>query len=219
MQLLSALVAAMVTAAGAGTTAAANDVLRVSIEAQQFAFRGFASPGRVALMGMSVHANGGTITQVPFVTALTDDDRDGLIPYAPENGIPFRSVGAAVDLATGAVAVATPQGYSVRAEEIDWKDLKSDPEGLLDALRLDGAGAYLLIVRPGAGAWFLHAHDGGVHDGDSRRNGSMSVAFDGAQPLLGLPTEPPKKLRTGDVLIALDPTSVELRTLTVTKGR
>ncbi|HEX8408216.1 MAG TPA: hypothetical protein VF883_05090 [Thermoanaerobaculia bacterium] len=209
----------MITAAIAGTTAAADDVLRVSIESQRFALRGFASPGRVVLLGMSVHANGGTITQIPFVTALTDDDSDGLIRYAPEAGIPFRSLCAAVDLATGVIAIATPDGYSVRTVEVDRKDLRSDPEGLLDALRIDGSGAYLLIVRPGAGAWFLHAHDGGAHDGDSRRNGSMSLAFDGAQPLLGMPAEPPRKLRTGDVLIALDPTSVELRTLTVTKGR
>src|SRR4051812_12861939 len=49
---------------------------------------------------------------------LPDDDGDGVVKLDLGRDVPFRSVWVAVDLATGQVAAAAPEGYPLRRVEL-----------------------------------------------------------------------------------------------------
>jgi hypothetical protein len=193
-----------------------KETVQASFSAAGVTYAHVTPGGRLALLGTAVHP-GPTITRYRFAEVLSDDDGDGTIVFDPRGGVPLRSVWAAVDLATGAVSVAAPDEYELDHRTVDLKVLKHDPDGLVSALDLAELSVDLLLVRPGEGAWLLRAYEGGAKDGDGKPNGRLMLQPGDAEPLRGITTVAPRKLKAGDVLIAHDPFALAVRTLTLTK--
>lgn len=211
-----ALVASAAVAVGVLAAGPKAEPVQASLSAGGISYVHVSSGGRLALLGTAVHP-GPTITRHQFAELLADDDGDGRIVFEPQGGIPLRSVWIGCDLGTGAVSVAAPEEYELDQAQLDVKALRHDGEGLVSFLEVEQVSVNLMLVRPGEGAWILRAYDGGRRDGDGQQNARLLLRPEDATPLAGITAAPPKKLRKGDVLIALDPFRMTVRSLTLTK--
>lgn len=212
-------VAALLPLCGAMALSAATaspDRLEAALSAASVSYLHVTPRGRLALLGAAVHT-GPVLTRYRFAEVLSDDDGDGAVVFTPRGGVPLRSAWIAVDLSTGAVAVTAPEDYDLDRAEMDRKTLKRDAGGLVSALEWDALSVELLLVRPGDGAWLLRGHEGGPKDRDGARNARLTIEPGDAEPLRGIDAAAPKKLKAGDVLIALDPVRLTVRTLTLTQ--
>lgn len=157
-----------------------------------------------------------------------DEDGDGKVSWDLEADVPLRSIWVAVDLATGRLAVATPEGYPLR--RVGWRgrglgrdDARAD--------RVEDLRTYadVLLVRPGEGAWRLTAGDGSELDEDGAADGKLAVALDRMRPLEGVEgsegtvkageAAPPSRFSPKDVVVLIDPNRMELTIETQGVGR
>lgn len=148
---------------------------------------------------------------------LSDDDRDGEARLDLSSGVPPHSVWAVVDMSTGSVATAVPQDAPLRSRETpkgavqhaqgDGVDSISLPEPLLD----------LLLVRPGVGAWRGRFAEGTPTDGDETGDGWLRVQVTQLAPW-EQKSLAPTRLLSGDVLVAVNPETLAVYTLTVKEG-
>jgi hypothetical protein len=122
-----------------------------------------------------------------------------------------RSYWAAVDLGTGAYALATPSQYRIaRAPSPPILDTSTAADALLDTRQY----VIGLLVRPGVGAWSFGAGDGGPVDQDGEVNGKLRIALDKLTPLTG-GIAAPEKAAANDLWLIVDPLTMEI---TVLKG-
>lgn len=135
-------------------------------------------------------------------------DAQGVVIRQFASDIAPRSFWIAVDVATGAVAAATPVGgLPLSQRPIPDDLLKKDNNGQLKKLVSRLPYASFLLVRPGEGAWELIAGDGGVTDGDHSVDGKIETDLDQMEPMVAV-SAPPKKFEEGDVLLILLPNSM-----------
>ena len=139
---------------------------------------------------------------------LPDDDGDGVVKLDLGRDVPLRSVWVAVDLATGQVAAAAPEGYPLRL--VKWRGV-GIVHGNAHADRVEDARTFaeVLLVRPGAGAWQLTVGDGSAGDDDGAADGKLAAALDRMTPVAGT-TPPPTKFDPKDVVVLIDPNRMEL---------
>lgn len=81
----------------------------------------------------------------------------------------------AFDVSTGAYGALTARGQKLRDGELPSNRLKKDSGGKLKRLELPLDYVYILVVRPGTGAWELVAGDGAEGDTDGNLNGVISI--------------------------------------------
>lgn len=176
-----------------------------------------AAPGaRVALFGVGRLSGTPLPAQVRFAELL-DIDGLGAARYESAYGVPTWSVWAAVDLASGEVAVAAPAGGELRWREVPRRALRAELDGLDETRRF----LELLLVRPesapGASdgaAWSRGFGDGGEGDDDGATDGKVRVAPWLLDPLGDAPAAP-SRFAPGDVLVAVDPDTLEAWTASV----
>ena len=188
-----------------------------SLDRDSVVFAGVTPGSAVALLGASIRTELGMPAQRMFQELLPDDDGDGIVVYQPRRGVPFRSVWAGVDLATGAVAVTAPEGYELDYQNLQIGTLKNDAEGLAAALELEQYNVYLLLVRPGTGAWIYVGAQGSAKDRGTPNDGRLTAGFDDAEPVGTTTAKAPKHVKRDDVLVVLDPGHLQWRTWTVVK--
>jgi hypothetical protein len=114
----------------------------------------------------------------------------------------------AVDLSSGAFAVAAPAGYPItRAKRPSRAGLGQgdQPDELVD----DRAFLIGLVVRPGTGAWAFSGGDGGPRDEDGKNDGHLRFALDKFDPLPGSPAAP-AKINGQDLWFVVDPLAMEI---------
>jgi len=87
--------------------------------------------------------------------------------------VPLRSIWFAVDLATGETGVATPPDFPLLEMDLPGEAIPA----ALNRLELRRRFAYLLLVRPGVGAWQLRVGDGGESDEDGEPDGTLRAAL------------------------------------------
>jgi len=119
-----------------------------------------------------------------------------------------RSFWVAVDLDSGALAVAAPDGYRLakpRKPAHLGAGQGAKPDEILD----DRPYLMGLMVRPGLGAWSFAGGDGGPRDEDGESNGHLRFALDRLDPLPGSPAAP-AKLAGNDLWILVDPLTMEI---------
>jgi hypothetical protein len=122
-----------------------------------------------------------------------------------------RSYWVAVDLGTGAYALATPSQYRIaRAPSPPTLDTATAADALLETRQY----VLGLLVRPGVGAWSFGAGDGGPVDQDGEVNGKLRIALDKLTPLTGSPAAP-EKAAANDLWLIIDPLTMQI---TVLKG-
>jgi hypothetical protein len=119
-----------------------------------------------------------------------------------------RSYWVAVDLDSGAFAVAAPGGYPVKNPRKPSRaglGQGDKPDELLD----DRPFLMGLMVRPGEGAWAFTGGDGGPRDEDGGNDGHLRFAVDRFDPLPGSPAAP-AKLNGQDLWFVIDPLAMEI---------
>lgn len=179
----------------------------VTIDGDTVAARGVTPGGAVAL-AVAGHRHGGWLAHsVHFQTVVTDDDADGAVTFTRKTGIPETSIAVVIDVATGALAAASPAGLpEPRPRELPAAAKDVGPSGLLQlaesAARLD-----VLLVTPAEGAWAGSIFDGDRLDADASADGAVTVAFASLAPL-GATARDAAAARAGDVLVLVDPTTL-----------
>jgi hypothetical protein len=147
----------------------------------------------------------GTMAQHYAAAAVAADGTARLeLDHAPAP----RSFWVAVDLDSGALLVAAPQGYRIAKPHL-LSRLGLGQGDKADELLDDRQFLMGLMVRPGVGAWAFTGGDGGPRDEDGVNNGHLSFALDKFDPLPGSPAAP-AKLAATDLWIVVDPLAMEI---------
>lgn len=120
----------------------------------------------------------------------------------------LRSIWVAVEIKSGELLVATPEGYRLRKPDRPSRlDARGDAEA--DAIEDDRAYLMGLVVRPGEGAWSFIGADGSEGDADREVNGRQRLELDFLEPLPGSPP-PPRKAIGKDLWFVVDPQRMEI---------
>jgi hypothetical protein len=168
----------------------------------------------VAVLGVA-HEPRGAYQAVATCRSLTPPaDREGTAVLELGQAVAPSSLWAAVDLASGALAVGAPEGAEVRQVPLAGDALVATTDGAVEAIRHPHRLVELLLVRPGVGAWGLRAGDGGTEDFDGAVDDAVTLLL---ERLEGVGDGPafPGELLAGDVLVLLDPDRLEVATTTV----
>ncbi len=162
----------------------------------------------VALFSVAREPAGSIARVVSRHERLIDDDRDGVIRYVPVRGVAWRSIWMVVDLETGALAVAAPDGSPMPMRSYGGRE-SLPAQAIVQHLDIGRESVDVLVVRPGVGAWAGTVRDGGAADRDGQSNrrlrldparlGRLDESFDPA----------PHAFRPGDVVAILDSERLE----------
>lgn len=132
---------------------------------------------------------------------------NGSFRFELEGPLPESSVWAAVDVQTGALALASPVEGAPLAF-VEPLGLSSQTGTAVIAARGHPTLEFLL-VRAGSGAWRAVAADGGISEGTGEADGLTSLLEPEWVALADSPASPGELLPT-DLLVALDPATFEL---------
>jgi hypothetical protein len=200
-----------VRAAGAqgNPTTPAQPDLKLAFEKSAVVASGLPPGSQVVWFGVARQISQHTATIVRRETVIADDDKDGAVRLELDRPVPFQSIWVAVDLATGAAAVAVPEGYPLRQVELpgqsvghgggqsDWVE---DSRGYVD----------IVVVRPGQGAWGATVGDGGGADDDGAYDGRLVAALDRMRGLGPNPPGAPQHFKPRDLVVVIDPNRMEV---------
>ena len=140
---------------------------------------------------------------------------DGTARLDLDHDVVTRSLWLAVDLDTGAYALAAPAAYRIAPLENVPQILRST--GVPDQLSTQTSSVLGLEVRPGvgagAGAWRFAGSDGSASDKDGT-DGTLNLEVDQSDSLTGSGTAP-DQVATDDLTFLVDPVLMQI---TVLKG-
>lgn len=162
------------------------------------------SGGTIILFSCSRTSLRRSIAVTPEARVLRDDDRKGVIVFAPTTGIPVRSVWVAIDEASGQTATAAPPDFPLLLSGIAEGSLRKDSEREIASLAIDLPRLIVLVVSPKKGAWLVAGFDGEATDRDGQKNGRVELSFEDAKTIDGKDNAP-KHLTNDDVVVAIDP--------------
>ena len=189
---------------------------RVTLESDAVVVSGVTAKGKAALLGVTREIGEDDYPTVKrHLEVLADEDGDGTIRYPLAAGVPVRSVWAVVDLASGDHDSISPEKFGERRVNWRGRGLQRRSDGR-DAVEDQRTLLELLVVRPQAGAWALRVRDGQDSDGDGRIDGRLQGVLEDMEPLAESP-EPPAVLQKDDVVLALDPSAMEITLVKVPK--
>jgi len=180
---------------------------------------GLTPGGKIAWFSVAREATGAgsLIARREQVTA--DDDGDGSARLDLDRPVPPRSMWAAVDLKTGEVALATPGDYPLRRMALAAGTFHPGAAGDFDRVLAEGHDSLeLFVARPAVGAWALSVWDGARDDEDGPANRRLSLAFDG-MAAVGQSPAPPVRLLPGDVVVLMDPDTMQVAAVKLAGGR
>jgi len=145
---------------------------------------------------------------------VADTDGDGVVRLELELPLAqVRSVWAAVDVTSGELGVGVPEGTELLASALPREAIGIDGAGLTVPVR---RWAYLLWVRPGraadAGVWGTIVGDGGAYDDDGVENRSIRGRVESFVAIAPRENAPPARLADGDVVLMVDPETLEITT-------
>lgn len=204
---LKAVLATMTIAGITSPALAAPPELR--FEEQAVAVSGATPGGSVAIFGVSHGFNGFTSYFLRNDELLVDEDGDGSVRLALELPLSkVRSVWAAVDLASGELALAAPGGAELFAGALPAGAVSAEGDEVTASVQ---RWAYALWVRPGrdaaagAGAWGAIVGDGGESDADGLENREVRAAVAAFEPIESESERAPDRLASGDLVLIVDP--------------
>jgi hypothetical protein len=162
------------------------------------------TPGKSAVLFASgLAADDAQQRVVRWVRILSDDDRDGRVTLTLAERVPAATIWAAVDLANGQYAVASPNGSMPRVTKLPPGAFRrSNGSSAVDQFGFDHPVLELLYVHPGLGAWTWTALDGRMLDRDGP-NGVTLISVADAKPV-GDTAGKPAGFAPGGVLVAVD---------------
>lgn len=168
--------------------------------------------GSVAVFGVSRGWNGFTGYYLRNDEVLFDEDGDGMVRLELELPLDrVQSVWTAVDLASGELALAAPEGSELHEVPLPPEAVGPDGDRLTASAQ---RWAYALVVRPGleaeAGVWGANLADGGPDDEDGLEDRSIQARLSSFVPTSAEESKPPERLAAGDVLVLVDPETLEI---------
>jgi hypothetical protein len=171
------------------------------------------SPGAdVYLFGALQEGHGFYSSLLTVDLTASDDDRDGIVRFAYPKGVPLRSVWIAVDQRSGDVGAGVPAGYTLRMTSIPpgaWKKRKGAET---DAIAIEHKALEYLVVRPGEDVWRWEADQGSKRDEDGLDDNIVTVSPASMRPGKKGKGAAPKAFSPGDLVVAIDPFSLEVLT-------
>jgi hypothetical protein len=219
-RVLTALTFAFVLARGA-VAAATPPPLTVTFTGHGVHIDGATAGGQVAVVARMREASREMLVRMTEVHEMLRDSGSGALDYDLGRQLPFRSIWAVVDVATGRYVVVSPPGFE-RQEILfpatvvkNTPAAEADDELLNDRFVLD-----MLWVHPAdnshGGAWFARVADGGATDLDAKNDGKTLSATSQFRAL-GNGGAPPKKIKKGDILVMIDPFEMQFFATEVAK--
>lgn len=172
------------------------------------------SPGATVAIFGAARQESAAVHLTRWQRAIEDTDRDGAVEFPLETPIPSDSVWFAVDVETGALAVATPPRSRFRLRSFAPEMLVKGHDAKIDRFVVNKGMVDLFVVRPHVGAWTGYALDGNGSDGDHARDGKSTVVFANGRPLDGR-AKAPQHLTPRDVVVAVALRSLEYATTEV----
>lgn len=165
---------------------------------------GLPAGGSAVLTGAATTFVGFNRQDIRIRELLVDDDGDGIVVYDFHAPVAERSLWAAVDLASGLFAVASPNAV---APEVPFPPgaLVANERGAVTRFAADRQALEMTLVRPGEGAWAETIADAGAYDEDGEPDGRIATSFTVLRPVGATAAAAPAELRERDVLLLIDP--------------
>lgn len=190
---------------------AATPAPRITFEPQAAVVQGITPNGGVVWFSLAREvADDDVATLVRREKILLDEDGDGTVRFSLDREVPLRSIWVAVDLASGELTAAAPEGFPL--QQVAWRGRGLGRDNARsDTVEDARPFAEVLIVRPGegGGAWGLTVGDGSITDEDGAADGKIAAALDQMRPL-GQGAQPPQRFDPKDVVLLIDPNRMEL---------
>jgi hypothetical protein len=184
---------------------------RISFEKEAVIASGVTPGGEVVWFSVAREISLHTATIVPRQQIVKDTARAGIVRLELDREIPFQSIWVAIDLTTGALDVAVPQGYPLRRFEIPASNLRHDESGD-DWIESTRGYVALMLVRPENGAWWSLVGDGGIDDDDGVYDGRLVASLPELREVEGSDFEAPESFAAKDVVIVIDPNAMAVGT-------
>jgi hypothetical protein len=206
MPLCRAMLLSMILLFPAGLLAQASPTL--VFEPSAVVASGITPKGKVVWFSVAREIEDYAATVVRRDQVVEDDDGDGKVRLEVGKPVPVQSVWIAVDLASGAYAVAAPEGS--RAAELPQagRNPGRGEAGKPEWVEVDRRYLELAVVRPGLGAWALTLGDGGESDADGTADGSLTASL-ARMRSLGASPAAPDRFSPRDVVAVVDPNRME----------
>lgn len=189
-------------------TAAASAEMLLRFEETAVVAEGLTAGAEVAVLGVG-RERAGFLPQRISVWEVVAADGTGTARLELGRPIPTESSWAFIELGQGEAVLAAPPDTALRQVAFPGRGIPASLRTLDDARR----ELTVLWVRPAtdgtAGAWGGAVHDGSELDGDGGQDRAVRVLLDRLEPL-GASTVPPETLAEGDVLVGVDPDSLEI---------
>lgn len=179
----------------------------VRFDARSVAVAGLTPSGSVAWTSVSREPQGYS-TLIARRSGVAPADGSGEATIELDGDVATASVWVVVDLDEGGFAVAAPPGSSFREVAFDGRSVVANPQGKLNRLVHTRPYVELFLARPGVGAWVMTAGEGAAGDDDGEQDGSLRTRLESLEPLAASPP-PPDGLEADDVLVMVDPRSLE----------
>lgn len=191
----------------------------VTFDGDTIAAKGI-TPGGSAVVVVAAHQRGDWLDHViHFQVALDDNDGDGVVTFTRKQGIPTRAVTIVVDLATGALGWGSPPEFRHPGPRpLPSTALDYVPGAALVQIAETAPGLDVVLVKRGEGAWATSLFDGGPLDADAAEDGVVTVAFAALMPI-GRTAHAADAARAGDVLVLLDPMTLEYAAARLAAGK
>lgn len=187
----------------------------ISFEPDAVVARGISPKGQAIWFSVAREISRRSTNVVPRQVLTVDEDGDGAVRLELGQEVPLRSIWFAVDLATGETGVATPEGFPLLEMNLPGKAIPA----ALNRLDLERRFAYLLLVRPGVGAWHLRVGDGGASDEDGEPDGTLRAALSSLKPVQEEGPPSPERFSPRDVLLVIDPERMESARVRIGDGQ
>lgn len=186
-------------------TASAPPELVVRFEEAAVVVTGASADGGVAFYSVAREPHGAYQSVVRRQGLELADDLGETRFLVDERTVPLKSVWAVVDIASGAYAVAAPEGFWLREIPFPGRGFAVGASGQVDRLRHDHPSIDLLVVRPGVGAWSLRSFDRSETDRDGADDDRILTSLEDLVPLGESAEPPPESYSRDDVVVLVDP--------------
>jgi hypothetical protein len=204
MQTVLRIVAALLCI-GTSMLAHATPALAMTVASSTVTISGVTPHGKVVFFGVARFVDRTTVIVRRLDRIVSDDDGDGVVAIDIGQSVPWKSVFAAVDFASGRYVLATPDAsmFPLLPLPLGAAGLFKESEGTVKHIVVKHHICEILIVRPNVGAWGHIIAAGNKYD--VTPEAGHATANVAASPALGPGIPPaPDHLEEGDVVVLID---------------